>query len=66
MTPNSKWRMGILCPNCRLRPKHLPPYGDVEGRDGVDYCEGHNAYGASPGLFVPEAYSVLVSVIRCS
>ncbi len=62
--PNSKWRMGILCATCRLRPKSLPPYGDITGRDGVDYCEGHNNYEAMTGLYVPEEYSVLVSVKR--
>lgn len=61
---NSKWRMGILCADCRLRPKNLPPYGDVKGRDGVDYCEGHNTYGdITKSVFdLPDTYSVMVMV----
>ncbi len=69
ISPDSKWRMGMLCAKCRLRPKSLPPYGDITGRDGVDYCDGHNNYVAltsvlSAGLFVPGEYSVMVMVMR--
>ena len=56
-----KWRVGMLCAECRLRPKSLPPYGEIKGRDGVDYCVGHNGLS---GLYVPAEYSVMVMVKR--
>ncbi len=60
--PPNQWRTGILCYDCRLRPRGLPPYMKLQGVDKVDYCLGH--YTDDIGLFIEDKYPVVVAVMR--
>ena len=62
MLLNERWRTGILCAECRLRPKGLPPYVRLTGDAGTDFCNGHGF--TTSGVYVQEEYPVVVAVMK--